>query len=91
VIAAYAKQLALLTLLKQSHLIFALFRIHAKIFETLSKEILAAECQYACNLSPTSNLLNRRKQNNLMKRFFASEDQLCKTFTKLLSTYIDRK
>jgi hypothetical protein len=59
---------------------FALFRIYAKVFGTFSNEIIS-ECQSAFNLSSAINLINRKKIN-FLKRFVASENQICKTFDK---------
>jgi hypothetical protein len=57
---------------------FALFRTYAKIFETFSKEVID-NCREAFGLSSVSTLIDRRK-NNFLKRFVASENQLCRTF-----------
>lgn len=59
---------------------FALFRIYAKIFGTTSNEIIS-ECRLAFNFLSASNLINNRKIN-FIKRFIASENQLCRTFFK---------
>ena len=57
---------------------FALFRLLAKIFGTTSNEMIS-ECRLAFNICPISLLINFRKIN-FLKRFIASENQLCKTF-----------
>ena len=57
---------------------FVIFRILAKIFETISQDIIN-ECRTAFNLPLVTDLISKQIINFLV-RYAASENLLCKVF-----------